>query len=165
MVKHLANGSWQAYVYDRYSKRKRYVGVYANRDTAERAVTEAKDLLRRCSGCGKSFIPAGDWQKRCSHECDDRVKQRARRRERHTEDDHWVYTCLDASMRIIYVGVTSTGLRRHREHGREMGWWKRVTLIRVEHYETREQALAAEAEAIDFHQPIYNTIGIVEGAA
>jgi predicted GIY-YIG superfamily endonuclease len=92
------------------------------------------------------------------------VKQRVRRRERRIEDDHWVYTCLDTTMRVIYVGITSTGFRRHREHSREMAWWKDVAFVRIEHFATREEALEAEAAGIALHQPIRNTIGIAQEA-
>lgn len=165
-VKQIKSGRWQAYVYDPATKTKRYISVHATRDEAEAAVaTHRSDLkngvFRRCPGCRKMFKPLDEWQKRCSFACEQRIKQRIRRRRRRIENVHWMYTCLDDTMRVIYVGITSSGIRRHREHAREAAWWKRVAFMRVEHFTTRADLEAAESAAIDFHQPIYNTIGVV----
>ena len=156
-------GSYPVYVYDPVVKRKRYVGSFASLEDARAAETETKariasGVTRICPGCRKRFRPMDDAQRRCSHRCDLMVKSRERRKAHRREDDHWVYTCVDAAGEIIYVGVTSTGLRRHREHGRGSGWWTEVATIRVEHFPTRVEALAVEAERIERLNPDYNTI-------
>lgn len=174
-VSHMAvtrtkDGRWMALAYDPLIKGKRYVGRFDSRDEAEEAVRVFREgiegkTLRRCAGCRRPFRPLDDTQKRCSERCEELIKRRTQRREQRVEDDHWVYKCLDADMEVIYVGVTSTGLRRHQEHGRGAAWWKTVTLMQVEHFATRADALIAEAAAIKRHQPKHNTFLVDTDAA
>lgn len=166
------NGAIPLYVYDPLLKRKVYKGSYATPEEARDAQAEFQKALRgdestvrRCPGCRKMFRPFDEWQKRCSERCEANVKQRTRRKAQRREDDHWVYTCLNADMEVIYVGVTSTGLRRHREHGRDSAWWPDVAFIRVQHFATREDALKAELEGIQRHRPVHNTLHVVEAKA
>jgi hypothetical protein len=65
-------------------------------------------------------------------------------------DDHWVYMVLNEAGDVIYVGITST----------EIGWWPEVAGIRVKHFATRAEALAAEEACIRAHQPPYNTLHV-----
>jgi hypothetical protein len=65
-------------------------------------------------------------------------------------DDHWVYMVLNEAGDVIYVGITST----------EIGWWPEVAGIRVKHFATRAEALAAEEAGIRAHQPPYNTLHV-----
>ena len=163
-------GTFFVMVYDPAVRRKVYMGSYGTEAEA-RAVEDAcrkgldKSTLRRCPGCRKLFRPDDEWQKRCSLRCEQNVKRRQRRRAERRTDDHWVYTALGADCEVVYVGVTSTGLRRHREHGRDMAWWPEVVWLKVDHYATREEALAAESVAIAKHQPRFNTLGVESEAA
>ena len=157
-------GGFEVSVYDPVIKRKRYVGRRATQVEAQELESTYKAAfsgkgpdVRRCPGCRKPFIPEDEWQKRCSPRCESMIKRRERRAEERRTDDHWTYTALNAEMEVIYVGVTSTGLRRHRAHGRYAAWWPEVAFMRIEHHATREEALKAEAEGIARHQPRHNT--------
>lgn len=159
-IRYHMNG-WEVKVYDPDLKRLRYVGRFPTeqeaRDYFER-LTADRENARRCPGCRKLFLPADEWQKRCSPRCEANVKKRERRVAQRRADDHWTYTCIDANGEVVYVGMTSTGIRRHREHGRDAVWWKDVAAIRIEHFATREEALRAEAEGIARHKPRFNVL-------
>jgi hypothetical protein len=169
----LRRGAFEVYVYDPSIKRKRYIGRYATEEEARQVHADQAALYgggdatrtRRCPGCKKLFLPEDQWQKRCSLRCEANIKRRERRLRERRDNDHWTYTALNAEMEVIYVGVTSTGLRRHREHGREMEWWPEVAFMKIDHYETRAQALEAEAAGIRRHRPKYNTLGVENEAA
>jgi predicted nucleic acid-binding Zn ribbon protein len=165
------DGKWEVYAYDPAIGKKRYIGRYKTETEARKHEANSKAFakgqptdpnLKRCPGCRKWFEPMDEWHSRCSERCDAMIKRRHRRKRERQTDDHWVYTCINEHGEPIYVGFTSTGLRRHREHGREMFWWRHVTTITVEHYATREEGLAAEAEAIAALRPRYNTLHVVE---
>lgn len=159
-VRFYKNG-WEVKAYDPAIKKLRYMGRF---DTEEKAqeffdtVTARRDDLKRCPGCRKLFLPEDSWQKRCSERCERNVQKRVRRAQERRTDDHWTYTCLDEAGEVIYVGVTSTGLRRSREHGREKIWWPQVATIRVEHFATRAEALQAEADRIMQFKPRFNVL-------
>lgn len=155
------------FVYDPVVRRKRYVGSFPTLEEARAAESEfhaaftgnGETELRRCPGCRKYFRPVDEWQRRCSARCEANIKQRERRRQSRRDDDHWLYSAYDANGVLLYVGITSTGLRRHREHGREQAWWPEVARIDVEHFATRAEVLKAESERIASLQPPYNTLG------
>lgn len=80
-------------------------------------------------------------------------------------DQTSVYTYYDALGHILYVGVTGRGVKRGQEHARTKEWWPLVATSTVEHFETRERALAEESYLIRYHQPPYNTIGKGPGSS
>src|SRR5690625_414745 len=67
-----------------------------------------------------------------------------------------VYLYRDAYDILIYVGVTSRQMRRQVEHNRSKDWWPYVAAQEVEHYESRAEALAREAELIATRTPPFN---------
>lgn len=69
-----------------------------------------------------------------------------------------VYRCLDADGRLLYVGMTEQPRRRLRVHELTKSWWPKVGLITLEEYRTREEAAAAEREAILGEAPAFNII-------
>lgn len=74
---------------------------------------------------------------------------------------YWYY---DAAGQLLYVGVTGRGATRGYEHNRDKAWWPLVATSRVEHFDTRDEALNAEAYAIEFYRPPHNTAGKPTGA-
>lgn len=71
--------------------------------------------------------------------------------------DHWTYLCFDAYGRLLYVGVTSHGIRRFgRGHGKRSAWWADVVRIDVEHHPTQEAALERERALIVECKPAHN---------
>lgn len=57
---------------------------------------------------------------------------------------------------LLYVGVTNNPTRRFSKHEDDKPWWHEVRGITVEHYNTREDVLAAERRAIEVEHPRYN---------
>lgn len=70
----------------------------------------------------------------------------------------FVYFLRDADGRLLYVGVSTTRLRmeRFKGHAKDKDWWPEVTTINVEHYDSRQEALRREAEAIADLNPVHN---------
>ena len=69
-----------------------------------------------------------------------------------------VYQYYDRIGRILYVGVTARGVKRAQEHAETKSWWPRCTGCAIEHYETRDEALAREEELIKRYKPPFNTV-------
>lgn len=67
-----------------------------------------------------------------------------------------LYRYYDRHGILLYVGITSRGTRRQSEH-QDKAWWPYVARQTVEHFPSRESAMAAEAAAIRAHQPPFNT--------
>lgn len=60
--------------------------------------------------------------------------------------------------RLLYVGITDRPGNRFLDHSQK-SWWAEVTDIRMESYDSRAEAAAAEAEAIRMERPAYNIKG------
>jgi predicted GIY-YIG superfamily endonuclease len=67
-----------------------------------------------------------------------------------------VYRFYDWSNRLLYVGVSDNLPRRLIEHEADKEWWWEVAWVKVEHWNSREEALAVEAIAIRTEKPRYN---------
>jgi hypothetical protein len=67
-----------------------------------------------------------------------------------------LYRFTDENGRLLYVGISSGALRRFTQHQGDKGWWREVTDIGIEHYETRAEVVAAERAAILTESPAYN---------
>ncbi len=67
-----------------------------------------------------------------------------------------VYRCFDADDKLVYVGVSTRLPLRFDEHASRSAWWFDVVTIRLEHFATRVEALAAEAAAIGTERPTLN---------
>lgn len=68
-----------------------------------------------------------------------------------------VYLYYDEHDILLYVGITSRGMRRQTEHNRTKAWWQYVARQEVEHYDTRPEAIAREAALIGSRTPPFNT--------
>lgn len=69
-----------------------------------------------------------------------------------------VYLYFDALDVLIYVGITSRGATRQREHNSDKDWWQYVARQEVRHFDTRPQALVEERRLIEKHLPPFNRI-------
>lgn len=69
---------------------------------------------------------------------------------------HVLYRFYDRTDTLLYVGITMDLPKRMGNHRKEKPWWAAVDHITVEHFDNREDALAAEAEAIRTESPLYN---------
>lgn len=67
-----------------------------------------------------------------------------------------VYRAFDADENLLYIGHSTRVLGRLAEHAATKGWWRRVTHVTVEHFESRLDASTAEAAAIASERPEMN---------
>lgn len=71
-----------------------------------------------------------------------------------------VYQYYDHSGRILYVGITGRGIKRSHEHAKSKDWWSQTTGCHIEHFASREDALARESYLIAAYKPPFNTQGV-----
>lgn len=57
---------------------------------------------------------------------------------------------------LLYVGITNNITRRVTQHDADKPWFEQAARIEVEHFDTRRQAQAREAAAIEVENPLYN---------
>ena len=57
---------------------------------------------------------------------------------------------------LLYVGISLNVFARITQHKRDKEWFSEISNITVEHFDTREKALDAEAKAIKTENPKYN---------
>jgi hypothetical protein len=67
-----------------------------------------------------------------------------------------LYRYYDQAGLLLYVGITSTGIARNRQHNSDKEWWQWVCSQRVDHFPTREAAQAKEVRLIHAHRPPFN---------
>jgi hypothetical protein len=67
-----------------------------------------------------------------------------------------LYRYFDSLGVLLYVGITDRGNQRNSEHDKSKNWWTFVARQEVSHFETREDALAAERACIAMHRPPFN---------
>lgn len=67
-----------------------------------------------------------------------------------------VYKYYDEYDVLLYVGITSRGITRNKEHNTTKEWWKHVGRQEVEHFPSRKEALARETHLIWAHKPPFN---------
>src|SRR6201986_3880091 len=70
-----------------------------------------------------------------------------------------LYRCFDAEGNLLYVGATKNVFQRIIEHKVQSGhWFRSVTRVEIQHFDSRKEALAAEAVAITLENPKHNTV-------
>ena len=69
-----------------------------------------------------------------------------------------VYRYYDDAGALLYVGITNLGLRRNSEHNLSKEWWPFVASQKVDHYDTRKEALRREAHLIRLCHPPFNVV-------
>lgn len=70
---------------------------------------------------------------------------------------HW-----DKDDNVLYIGISVNASTRTIGHSRHGSWFSRVVKITIERYDTREEAMRAEAKAIMAENPPYNVVHIVK---
>jgi len=64
---------------------------------------------------------------------------------------HW-----DVHDNLLYVGISNNFVERLAQHKEGADWYKDIYMVTIEHFDTREEALLREAEAIRTEKPLYN---------
>jgi transcriptional regulator with XRE-family HTH domain len=67
-----------------------------------------------------------------------------------------LYRMYDSDGQLLYVGIAPLITVRMGEHRRTARWFRDVTRIDIEHYDTRQSAIDAESQAIRTENPRYN---------
>ena len=67
-----------------------------------------------------------------------------------------LYRLYDRAGELLYVGITSDPERRFAQHADDKHWWWRVARKRIEWFDKRSNALAAEEMCIKIKDPAYN---------
>lgn len=71
-----------------------------------------------------------------------------------------LYRHFDKRGRLLYVGVSHDALKRANDHFRDKSWAKDVARFDVQHFPSRDLALAAEKTAIIAELPLHNIAGM-----
>ncbi len=67
-----------------------------------------------------------------------------------------LYRLFDQKHQLLYVGISASAIARLSQHMSEKPWAGEVAHVAVEHYETRQEAAAAERQANVEERPRYN---------
>lgn len=70
-----------------------------------------------------------------------------------------LYRLYGADGALLYVGISTRPFQRVREHSKGQTWWTEVASQTFEHFPTREEAAAAELDAIRTENPQHNIAG------
>lgn len=66
-----------------------------------------------------------------------------------------LYRFYDVNDRLLYVGITRTGIQRIHGHASKAHWWSQVARASFEH----DQTLEDEMTAIELERPLFNVDG------
>jgi len=69
-----------------------------------------------------------------------------------------LYRYYDTAGALLYVGITEHPLARADSHANASTWWPKVATARFEQFPTRDEASAAEREAIRVERPLHNNL-------
>lgn len=69
-----------------------------------------------------------------------------------------LYRYFDSEGQLLYIGITQNQGIRLQQHFASSLWFKLVSSAAIEHYDTRQEAIAAERDAILTELPIYNVV-------
>jgi excinuclease UvrABC nuclease subunit len=67
-----------------------------------------------------------------------------------------LYRHFDAEKKLLYVGISLSTFARLSQHKDHSPWFEQVMTVEIEHFETREEAMAAERKAIKMENPQFN---------
>ena len=67
-----------------------------------------------------------------------------------------LYRHFDKTGALLYVGISLSTVKRLSEHKQGSHWYRDIVRVEIEHYETREEAIAAEIAAIRAENPLHN---------
>jgi len=73
-----------------------------------------------------------------------------------TEMTTQLYRHFDKNNNLLYVGISLSTFNRLSQHKDHSGWFYGITNVTIEHFPTREEALAAERKAIKSENPKFN---------
>lgn len=69
-----------------------------------------------------------------------------------------LYRHFDSNDNLLYVGISLSAYERFKQHLSQSGWSIQSIKMTMQHYNTREEALIAEKDAIINERPIHNKV-------
>lgn len=69
-----------------------------------------------------------------------------------------LYRHFGSNSELLYVGISINAFFRLHQHGKGARWVNKITIMTIENFSTREEALAAEETAIREEKPKYNIV-------
>jgi predicted GIY-YIG superfamily endonuclease len=75
-----------------------------------------------------------------------------------------LYRFYDADGALLYAGITDKPKRRWLQHSLAQPWWHLIDTKTVEWFDAREDALAAESQAVETEAPRYNAVRNADGS-
>ena len=70
-----------------------------------------------------------------------------------------LYRHFDAAGTLLYVGISSHVTKRLLSHKSVARWYYSIATVKVEHFDTYEEAARAETRAIFTESPVHNILG------
>ena len=67
-----------------------------------------------------------------------------------------LYRHFDNENTLLYVGISLSTFARLSQHKDHSQWFNKVSRVTIEHFPTREEAIAAEKKAIKTEEPKFN---------
>lgn len=86
-----------------------------------------------------------------------RHKMRGVMMRRRTPGETALYRFRDDAETLLYVGIADEPVKRWASHA-DREWWQSVATYEIEWFPSRDQAAAAEREAIKNERPLHNTV-------
>lgn len=74
----------------------------------------------------------------------------------HPDDKTTLYRAYDSEENLIYVGISCWLPDRIKAHQRHSGWHDHAAKILLDHFDSRDEALAAEKKYIEEQAPAFN---------
>lgn len=59
---------------------------------------------------------------------------------------------------LLYIGVSLSAINRLSQHRYASKWFKSISTVTIEHFETREECEVAEVIAINTEKPLFNVV-------
>lgn len=57
---------------------------------------------------------------------------------------------------LLYVGISLSAIRRLSQHSNRSRWFNQIAMIKIEKFESRDEAQFAEKQAIENEGPLFN---------
>ena len=67
-----------------------------------------------------------------------------------------LYRHFDKENKLLYIGISLSTFARLSQHKDHSEWFKQINRVSIEHFENREEAMAAERKAIKSENPMFN---------
>jgi hypothetical protein len=70
-----------------------------------------------------------------------------------------LYRHFDSEGCLLYVGISLSAIARLAAHRVRSSWFNRIARVEIKRFPSREDAEAAELEAIRTEKPLHNIVG------